>query len=372
VDVPVPATPKRFTAAELQMQNTCMPLSKQSSGVTLAVDALIRIMSVDGSRKFSVLLGAGASISSGMPTAQRCIWEWKREIFITRNPTLKDSVGEISLQGTQRRIQQWLDQGREYPKEGSAEEYSAYVERCFPTQQSRRSFFAKYVKAAVPHTGYQLLAIFGAHNRVSTIWTTNFEGLAARACSALNVPIVEVGIDTQHRFTEAANADSFRVVSMHGDYRYDALKNTAEEPKDQERQIREALTEEITDDLVRACHTSSIRYIYDAVMAFSDQDAYRTANFLDFHVQWGADPPDPEQDGRDGFGGDLWKYAYLANTFDPVSGATGQSYPGRQHMLTHMNWWVSYYHLDGYRLDSVNNVDNYDFINQFRTPTAHW
>src|SRR5262249_8324346 len=53
--------------------------------------------------------------------------------------------------------------------------------------------------------------------------------------------------DTQHRFTEAANSDSFRVVSMHGDYRYDALKNTAEELKEQERQIREALTEEIID-----------------------------------------------------------------------------------------------------------------------------
>jgi len=119
--------------------------------------------------------------------------------------------------------------------------------------------------------------------------------------------------------------------------------------------------------LVRGCHTNGIRYIYDAVMAFSDQDAYRTANFLDFHVQWGANPPDPEQNGRNGFGGDLWKYAYLTNAYDPVSGATGQFYPGRQHMLTHLNWWMSYYHLDGYRLDSVNNVSNYDFVNQFRS-----
>lgn len=229
------------------MQNTSMPLSKESSSVTIAVDALIRLMSVDGRRKFSVLLGAGASISSGMPSAQRCIWEWKREIFITRNPTLKEAAGEISLQGTQRRIQQWLDQAQEFPKEGSAEEYSDYAERCFPTQQSRRSFFANFVKTAAPHTGYQLLAIFGGQDRISTIWTTNFDGLAARACSALNVPIAEVGIDTQHRFAEAANANSFRVVSMHGDYRYDALKNTAEELKLQEQQIRESLTEEIID-----------------------------------------------------------------------------------------------------------------------------
>src|ERR1700722_12873404 len=120
--------------------------TKQRSDLILPIDALIRLMSIDPNRKFSILLGAGASLTSGMPTAQRCIWEWKREIFITRNPTLKDAVGEISLQGTQRRIQQWLDQTRGFPKEGAPEEYSVYAEQCFPTQQARRSFFANYVK----------------------------------------------------------------------------------------------------------------------------------------------------------------------------------------------------------------------------------
>jgi 1,4-alpha-glucan branching enzyme len=118
-------------------------------------------------------------------------------------------------------------------------------------------------------------------------------------------------------------------------------------------------------NLVRACHENGIRYFYDAVMAFADNDPYRIANFLDFHVQWNTG--DPEQQGRDGFGGDLWKYAYQAKSFDPVSGSTGNFYPGRQHMLAHMQWWMDLYHLDGYRLDSVNNVSNYDFIDAFRT-----
>lgn len=229
------------------MHNSKMLETHQPSDLILPIDALVRLMSIDANRKFSILLGAGASLSSGMPTAQRCVWEWKREIFITRNPTLKDAVGEISLQGTQRRIQQWLDQTRGFPKEGSPDEYSVYAELCFPTQQARRSFFANYVKQSVPHTGYRLLALFGAEGRLSTIWTTNFDGLAARACSALNVPISEVGIDTMHRFTEVATADVFRAVSMHGDYRYDALKNTEEELRRQEEAMREALVEEIRD-----------------------------------------------------------------------------------------------------------------------------
>ena len=118
-------------------------------------------------------------------------------------------------------------------------------------------------------------------------------------------------------------------------------------------------------NLVRGCHKHGIRFFYDAVMAFSDFDPYRIANFLDFHVQWNAG--DPEQAGRDGFGGDLWKYAHLTRSYDPVSGTTGSFYPARQHLLLHMHWWMSFYHLDGYRLDSVNNVKNYDFVDQFRT-----
>jgi len=117
-------------------------------------------------------------------------------------------------------------------------------------------------------------------------------------------------------------------------------------------------------NLIRGCHLHGIRFFYDAVMAFSDYDPYRTADFLDFHVRWNSG--DPEQAGRDGFGGDLWKYAYVTETYDPVSGATGQFYPARQHLLAHMHWWMTFYHLDGYRLDSVNNVHNYDFIDTFR------
>ena len=32
--------------------------------------------------KFSMFLGAGASVESGVPLAGECIWEWKRDICI--------------------------------------------------------------------------------------------------------------------------------------------------------------------------------------------------------------------------------------------------------------------------------------------------
>jgi hypothetical protein len=57
----------------------------------IAIDAFIRSIDINKKRPICLLLGAGASISSGMPSAERCIWEWKREIFlctrqISQNP----------------------------------------------------------------------------------------------------------------------------------------------------------------------------------------------------------------------------------------------------------------------------------------------
>src|SRR6185312_7105401 len=58
---------------------------------------------------------------------------------------------------------------------------------------------------------------------------------------------------------------------------------------------------------------------------------------------------------------------------DPVLGEVKDIYPARQHMLAHMEWWMRYYHVDGYRLDSVNNVNNYDFVDAFqRGARAVW
>ncbi|WP_175891342.1 MULTISPECIES: hypothetical protein [Burkholderia] len=93
----------------------------------LPVDAFVRAITVNRGRRIALLLGAGASLSSGMPSAEICIWEWKRDIFLTNNPTLRNAVGELSLAGTKARIQQWLDLRGNYPVAGAEAEYSFYA-----------------------------------------------------------------------------------------------------------------------------------------------------------------------------------------------------------------------------------------------------
>lgn len=217
----------------------------------LSLDALIRSLAVNQDRPVCLLLGAGASMSSGMPSAERCIWEWKQDIFATNNPTLREAVGEISLAGTRRRIQDWLDRRGGYPRSGVVEEYSFYAQACYPTVKDRTTFFQNCVRKAVPFIGYNLIPLLVAKGFVRTIWTTNFDGLAARACASANITCFEVGIDTPQRVDLVPTSGDLRVVSLHGDYRYDDLKNTNEELQRQEDALRRELIAELRQhDLV--------------------------------------------------------------------------------------------------------------------------
>jgi pullulanase len=118
--------------------------------------------------------------------------------------------------------------------------------------------------------------------------------------------------------------------------------------------------------LVSACHRAGWRFVLDAVMAFGRDDSYAVVNFLDFHVQWNTG--DPEQDERNGWGGDLWKYGFITQSYDPVDGRSRPLSPARRLMLAHAARWVLDQRVDGIRVDSVNNVANWDFVGEF---TAH-
>jgi len=116
-------------------------------------------------------------------------------------------------------------------------------------------------------------------------------------------------------------------------------------------------------ELIRTCHRHGLRFFLDAVMGFSQRDAYANINYLDFHVQ--LDAGDPEQDDRIRFG-DLFKYNFWTESYDPIEGRRGVLVPARQLMRAHLARWMLDFHIDGLRLDSVNTIMNYDFVQEFK------
>lgn len=212
----------------------------------LGLDAFVRSIGINKASPHTFLLGAGASISSGVPSAADCIWEWKRSIFLTQNPGLETQFAELSLPSVRSRIQKWLDAQRKYPRDGDASEYGAYITACYPIAEDRRAFFQEKVRQASPNTGYQVLVALAENGIVERVWTPNFDGLTAKAAAfSRTITPIEVGIDCQERLPRKPKRNELLCVSLHGDYRYDFLKNADSELQTQETTLRTALVEQV-------------------------------------------------------------------------------------------------------------------------------
>ena len=245
-----------------------LPQHEGENDIVLSLDAFVRSIGIRRTAPLSVFVGAGASISSGLPSAEMCIWEWKRSIFLTNNPGLEDQFAELSLPSVRRRIQQWLDGQGRFPPEGAPKEYGYYIQQCFPIAEDRRVYFQDKVREARPHVGYQLLCHLAEANLIRSVWSTNFDGLPARAAAPFSLTPLEAGIDSQQRLTRPPAKGELLCISLHGDYRYDALKNTPEELQTQEAALREALIEETgTAPLIVAGYSGRDQSVMDALYA---------------------------------------------------------------------------------------------------------
>ena len=245
-----------------------LPHNNGADDLVLSLDASIRSLRVRRAAPLSLFVGAGASISSGIPSAEMCIWEWKRSIFLTNNPGLEDQFTELSLPGIRRRIQTWIDGQGSFPRDAAPEEYGHYIQQCFPIAEDRRAYFEEMIRKARPHVGYQLACHLAEADFIRTVWSTNFDGLAGRAAAQFNLTPIEVGIDSQHRLIRAPTRGELLCISLHGDYRYDALKNTAAELQTQEELLCAALIDETRNaSFVVAGYSGRDRSVMDALHA---------------------------------------------------------------------------------------------------------
>jgi len=132
--------------------------------------------------------------------------------------------------------------------------------------------------------------------------------------------------------------------------------------------------------LVKSCHAHGIRFFIDAVMAFGREEAYQHIDFPDFCIEdpkHHQDDPDAltstrgfgKKEVRDGFGSTLFRYtrAVAGPVYNPISGKDELPLvPARQLMFAYLTRWARDFHIDGIRLDSVENLANWDFVGGFR------
>jgi 1,4-alpha-glucan branching enzyme len=106
--------------------------------------------------------------------------------------------------------------------------------------------------------------------------------------------------------------------------------------------------------LVASCHRRGIRFIQDVVMGFS----------VDHPYFWIG--PRPFFTGGTPFGGRFWSYhGDQVTGFEPVGGGRATMNAARNYMLSCVSHWLSYFHIDGVRLDYVEGINDWFFIREY-------
>lgn len=175
-----------------------------------------------------LLLGAGASVTSGIPTAATAVeqiakWAWcKQHGRSDDDPTVRRSDWWP-----------WLTTQPWYRSDiAAADSYPQVVDRLLGVKSDRRNFFRRLVSPidVPPSAGYLALADI-LHNRwISTVLTTNFDDCLQRAAVQRNRPHHIVGISTPDDYVllNSSPADP-QLIYLHGSVEHYTDKNITDE-----------------------------------------------------------------------------------------------------------------------------------------------
>lgn len=214
----------------------------------LTQEQFIRNFSVMADGEVDFFLGAGASIASGIPTSGDLIWEFKRTLYCSECCISTEKYKDLALPSTQKKLQDYFDQKGSCPQQYAPEEYSYYFEQCYSDPLARKRFIEKIVSGREPSLGYLCLAEAISQGKIKNIWTTNFDPLLENAIHHL-YPTSNILVCSE------ANRDSVRLLNpqypvigkLHGDYRYDWLRNAENELQQLEEKIKEYVASQLID-----------------------------------------------------------------------------------------------------------------------------
>tara|TARA_R110000765_G_scaffold9911_3_gene30864 strand:- start:51422 stop:54580 length:3159 start_codon:yes stop_codon:yes gene_type:complete len=232
----------------------------------LDYDAFLRSFKRNIDVPHSFLLGAGASISSGIQSAYDCIWEWKKDIYLSKNINASDYYKNYKEESVRKSIQKWLDSQGEYPELDSNDEYSFFAERAYPISEDRRKYFLSLIENKEPYIGYKLLCLLAEHTIVRSVWTTNFDSLIVRSAHQNKLTPIEINLDNVDRIYRNQSNKELLSIALHGDYKFTSLKNTVEELDAQNEIFVETLSNyHIDKNLIIIGYSGRDKSLMDAI-----------------------------------------------------------------------------------------------------------
>ncbi|MCS0388638.1 SIR2 family protein [Vibrio diabolicus] len=184
---------------------------------------------------YSLLLGAGASVTSGIRSGAQLVDTWRKEIY-----ELYSSEEYIDSQTAKNYLM--TKEGSWYSEQN---EYSALFEKKFDLPSQRRRFVEQEVDQATPSIGYAYLVSLAneCDRYLGTIYTTNFDDLINEAFYqfSLNRPLVCAHDSSVNSLSVSSTRP--KIIKLHGDYLFDDIKSTLRETESLETNIKNKFIE---------------------------------------------------------------------------------------------------------------------------------
>lgn len=181
-------------------------------------------------QNFAWFLGAGASATAGLPTATDILWNMKRR-FYCREENQDIAHQDLQNEAVRAKIQGFME-SRGFPALWADDEYTVYFEKVFGADRERQRAYVKGVLAeehATLSAGNRVLGAFMAADFCRAVFTTNFDSVVEKAVAEVSGrSLAAFHLEGSHAANLALNNEEFPIYcKLHGDFRYDSLKNLA-------------------------------------------------------------------------------------------------------------------------------------------------
>nr|WP_313569255.1 SIR2 family protein [Pantoea dispersa] len=185
------------------------------------------------SPNYSMFLGAGASVTSGISSGAQLVEEWRKEIYeLSSSCTFTDV--RTARQYLIDKESSWYD---------PTNEYSSLFQKKFDLPSQRRRFVEKQVDSKLPSIGYSYLVSLFQSAYLDTVFTTNFDDLINEAFYQFSRERPTLCAHDSSIKGVSVNSSRPKIIKVHGDYLFDSIKSTLNETESLEINTREKLIE---------------------------------------------------------------------------------------------------------------------------------
>lgn len=214
---------------------------------------------------YSVLLGAGCSVTSGIKPATELIKKWAIELH-ERFSGERTEDFHIARKYLEQNQGSWYN---------PLNPYASLFEKKYDFPVQRRRFVEREVDKKHPSIGYAYLSALATKSYLSAIFTTNFDDLINEAFYQYS------NVRPQHCAHDSSISSISiisnrpKIIKLHGDYLFDDIKSTLKETESLEQNTKDKLIEFCKEyGLVVVGYSGNDRSIMDVLEYLTKQDNY--------------------------------------------------------------------------------------------------